>query len=73
LVLTPALFGELSLVTRYPGRTAPEYDAMVHSRAGVSAVNNRLERLRALGLVRREPGIGNRWRYWPTPAKGKSK
>lgn len=48
---------------RSPGRTAsdllPQFPGV-----GVTAINNRLEKLRALGLVRRERR-GHAWAYYP--------
>jgi len=44
------------------GRTAPELLDQFPG-VGVTALNNRLEKLRALGLVTRKRE-GRAWRYW---------
>jgi len=45
------------------GNTAPEISRMFVDEVGYTACNNRLERLRKLGLVRRERD-GRAWRYF---------
>lgn len=61
--LQEVLRDTLAELRRTPGFTAGE----LHERfpgVGVSAINNRLEDLRAQGFVRRERD-GHAWRYYP--------
>ena len=54
----------LEMVFKHRRVSAPEVLRMIGGRSGVTAMNNRLEDLRRLGLVIRER-TGNAWYYSP--------
>ncbi len=62
-VLPGELWRTLRMVNRYPGRSASILADVFGNEVGYTAVNNRLERLRKLGLVRRERD-GRAWMYY---------
>lgn len=67
MALSEVLQNTLEELQATPGRTAPEIINRFPG-VGVTALNNRLEDLRALGLVERKRH-GKRWRYYPAGTK----
>lgn len=65
--LSETLQGMLENVKAFPGYSAAWHGAR-HPFVGITAFNNRLEDLRALGLVRRER-LGRSWLYYPVKGK----